>query len=149
VQALTELRGRGFRLGLVSNVWIPPGFCRLELQREGFGELLDFAVFSSEVGFRKPSPVIYEAGLRAAFPAGRPRNLSGVLFVGDSPSCDVIAPARLGMKTVLVECVPGIWPEMDHAAARPDLRVKAVAELPAALGGEGPVGIDRPSAKTA
>ena len=136
VEAVTELRGRGFRLGLVSNVWLPPKVCRQELQREGFGELLDFAVFSCEVGFRKPSPVIYEAALQAAFPDGRPADLSRALFVGDSPSCDVIAPARLGMKTVLVDSVRGLWLETDHAAVRPDLRVRAVADLPAVLGGK-------------
>jgi len=133
LETLNWLRLYGFRLGLVSNVWIPPDFCRKELARQRMLELLDFAVFSSGVGYRKPSPLVYEAALSAAFPAGRPADLSCVLFVGDSPVCDVIAPARLGVKTALVDGVAGMWPAADYAAARPDFRLKAVSDLPALL----------------
>jgi len=133
IEAVGELRGRGYRIGLVSNVWLPPDYCRRELECEGFSPLLDFAVFSSEVGFRKPSPIIYEAALTAAFPHRRPPDLSSVLFVGDSPPYDVAAPAAMGMKTALVDGPPDLWSSDEYAAARPDLRLKAVAELPGLL----------------
>lgn len=129
LDALRQLRLRGYRLGLVSNVWIPPRFCRRELARQQMLEFLDVTVFSSEVGFRKPSPVIYEAAFSTVFPDARPEDLSCVLFVGDSPVCDVIAPARFGLKTALVDGVPGMWPEADYAAAQPDFRLKTVADL--------------------
>ena len=133
LEAVGELRAAGYRIGLVSNVFIPAGYCRRELARQGLADLLDFAVFSSEVGYRKPSPVIYEAALDAAFPDGRPADLSRILFVGDSPTCDVMAPAALGMRTALVASPPGTWPETDLAAARPDLYLDSVAELPGRL----------------
>jgi len=132
-EAVRILHDAGYRLGLVSNVMIPPDYCRRELEREGFADVLDFAVFSSQVGYRKPSRAIYEAALAAAFPEGPPADLSRVLFVGDSPSCDVMAPAALGMKTALVASSPGTWPEADLAAARPDLRIGSVRELPRCL----------------
>jgi putative hydrolase of the HAD superfamily len=133
VEALLELRRRGYRIGLVSNVWLPPDYCRRELEREGFSPLLDFAVFSSEVGFRKPSPIIYEAALAAAFPQRRPADLSGVLFVGDSPPYDVAAPAAMGMKTALVDSPPDLWSSDVRSAVRPDLHLKTVADLPGLL----------------
>ncbi|HSW44661.1 MAG TPA: HAD family hydrolase, partial [Phycisphaerae bacterium] len=68
LDTLAWLRERGLRLGLVSNVWLPPRFCRQELTRQGLEPRLDFAVFSSQVGYRKPSPAIYEAALKEAFP---------------------------------------------------------------------------------
>ncbi len=132
-EALTLLRQRGYRMGLLSNCSIPPVFCAQELERQGFAAMMDFTVFSSGVGYRKPSPIIYDAALRAAFPAGRPADLSGVLFVGDSPSCDVAGPARLGMRTAMVSAKPGLWSEADYAAAQPDLRLATVADLPAAM----------------
>jgi len=129
LDAVSTLRDRGYRMGLVSNCWIPPAYCRQELDRQGFGALLDFAVFSSEASFRKPSPVIYSASLEKAYPHGVPKDLSRVLFVGDSPSCDVIAPAQMGMKTALVASMPGTWPQVDYDRARPDWRIGAVREL--------------------
>src|SRR5438093_205284 len=59
-EALAELHGRGYRMGLVSNCMLPANVTKKELLRMGLGQHLDFAVFSSEVGYRKPSPRIYE-----------------------------------------------------------------------------------------
>lgn len=134
LDAVRCLRDRGVRMGLVSNVMLPPETCQVELNRQGFGPLLDFHIFSSAVGYRKPSPVFYETALSAAFPGERPKDLSRVLFVGDSPRFDVIAPAALGMKTALVARAPGAWPEADYAEAKPDYSVDRVAEMPALLG---------------
>ncbi|MEP0844479.1 MAG: HAD family hydrolase, partial [Phycisphaerae bacterium] len=128
-ETLRTLKSRGYRMGLVSNCMIPRAYCLEELDRQGFGGLLDFHVISSEVGYRKPSPRIYEAALARAYPQGRPEDLSRVLFVGDSPAFDVIAPAAMGMKTALIECHKGPWPAEDYAAARPDLTLAGVAEL--------------------
>lgn len=133
-EALRELRRQGYRMGLVSNCLLPPEYCRQEFERHGFGGLLDFHIFSSAVGYRKPSPKIYEAALREAFPKSKPRDPSRVLFVGDSPAFDIVAPAALGMKTALVTCYKGIWAPGDYERAKPDLRIDAVSELPALLG---------------
>ena len=134
LEAVETLCRAGYRLGLLSNCWIPAPFCRLEFERQGFAEFFDFAVFSSGVTYRKPSLVTYEAALMAAYPDGWPTSLSRVLFVGDSPSCDVIGPARMGIRTALVSSRPGIWPAEDFDRAEPDLRIDSVAELPRVLG---------------
>jgi len=55
----------------------------------------DFAVFSSEVGFRKPDPRIFERALEALGVA--PEN---ALFVGDRLYEDVRGAGELGMTTV-------------------------------------------------
>ncbi len=129
VEAVRTLRERGYRMGLVSNCIMPRAACEAELARHGFGELLDFAVFSSVEGYRKPAPRVYQTALEKAFPEGVPGDLSRVLFVGDSPRLDVIEPRRMGMRTALVKSAGGFWPETDHAEARPDVRIDAVAEL--------------------
>lgn len=134
VEAVERLHRHGLKLGLVSNCMLPPVYCRQEFARHGFGGLFSFTLFSSEIGYRKPSPKIYEEALRRALPEGRPADLSRVMFVGDSPAFDVAAPAALGMKTALVTCYKGIWSAEDYARAKPDLRIDAVAELPARLG---------------
>jgi putative hydrolase of the HAD superfamily len=125
---LAELKRRGYCLGLVSNCMFPPVYCKQELVRMGFAESLQFSVFSSEVGYRKPSPQIYQAALRQAFPQNQP-DLSKVLFVGDSPTFDVLAPSRMGMKTAMVRCKKSLWTEADYAQAKPDFCIDAVTEL--------------------
>ncbi len=92
---LESLRARGLKLGLVSNAFDPGWLLRADLERMGVAERLDVAVFSSEVGKRKPHPRIFERALEEldADPAR-------TLFVGDSLYHDVGGAKRLGMKTV-------------------------------------------------
>ena len=56
---LESLRKRGLKLGLVSNAFDPPALLHRDLADAGMAERLDFAVFSSEVGMRKPHPEIF------------------------------------------------------------------------------------------
>lgn len=133
-EALRILRDRGHRLGVVSNCMVPPPYPLRECERLGLAQYMDFLVFSSEVGYRKPSPHIYRQALNRAFGSNVPSDLSRVLFVGDSPAFDVMVPATMGMKTALVKCHKGIWPAGDYERARPDLQIDSVAELPALLG---------------
>lgn len=62
---LDSLRARGLRLGLVSNAFDPGWLLRRDLESMGLAERLDVAVFSSEVGMRKPHPSIFQAALEA------------------------------------------------------------------------------------
>src|SRR5829696_9821132 len=74
---LDALRERGLRTGLVSNAFDPGWLLHRDLERMGLGERLDVAVFSSEVGKRKPHEAIFRAALeRLAVEPGR------TIFVG-------------------------------------------------------------------
>jgi HAD superfamily hydrolase (TIGR01509 family) len=92
---LESLRGRGLKLGLVSNAFDPPELLHRDLGRMGLAERLDVAVFSSEVGRRKPDPLIFRTALdRLGVEPGN------ALFVGDSLEADIAGAAGLGMRTV-------------------------------------------------
>jgi putative hydrolase of the HAD superfamily len=92
---LESLRSRGLRLGLVSNAFDPGWLLHRDLEQMGLAQRLDFSVFSSEVGFRKPHPAIFERALEAL--AVEPAN---ALFVGDRLYEDVRGAGELGMTTV-------------------------------------------------
>jgi putative hydrolase of the HAD superfamily len=93
---LDSLRARGLRTGLVSNAFDPGWLLHEDLTRMGLAARLDVAVFSSEVGKRKPHPAIFEAALgRLGVAPER------ALFVGDRRYEDVRGAKELGMTTVL------------------------------------------------
>ena len=91
---LEVLRDRGLKLGLVSNAIDPPDLLHRDLERFGVAERLDVAVFSSEVGRRKPDPAIFRRALDALGVA--PEN---ALMVGDKVAIDIAGAKALGMKT--------------------------------------------------
>lgn len=95
-EVLDQLRAAGFRVGYVSNTFDPPDVLLGVIRSEGMLERADAVVLSSEVGYRKPSPVIYKEALRRLDAAG-----PSTLFVGDRVLEDVIGPRREGMSTCL------------------------------------------------
>lgn len=107
---LDELRADGLAAALVSNVFDSPELVQGDLERLGLAERLDAAVFSSQVGYRKPHPAIYRAALErlGVEPAA-------AMFAGDRVLEDVAGPAGVGMTTCLVTC----WrsDEGDHSLA--------------------------------
>jgi len=129
---LAGLRRGGYRLGLVSNTATPAKWCRAELDRLGLSGYFDGLTFSSEVGRRKPHAAIFEDAL-ARVGGGQDLEASCVLFVGDSPACDVAGAARMGMRTALVR--DGTATETTESAetARPDLIVRRATDLLAIL----------------
>ena len=92
---LEALRSRGLRLGLVSNAFDPGWLLHRDLAQMGIAERIDYAVFSSEVGKRKPHPEIFERALEALEVAP-----DEALFVGDRLYEDVRGAAQVGMTTV-------------------------------------------------
>jgi len=92
---LESLRGLGLKLGLVSNAFDPGWLLHRDLEQMGLAQRLDFSVFSSEVGMRKPHPAIFERALGVL--EVEPEN---ALFVGDRLYEDIRGAGELGLTTV-------------------------------------------------
>ena len=91
---LTELAARGLKLGLISNSHRCLSSFQQHFELEG---LIAAAVSSSEHGYMKPHPSIFESAL----------TLAGVtaaesVMVGDSLTHDIDGARRVGMRGVLV-----------------------------------------------
>lgn len=97
VATLTELRRRGLRLGLCSNAPYRAASMRAQIDHLGLTPLLDAAVFSSAVGWRKPSPRIYERALEELGTAA-----AATVMVGDRLREDVDGAHAAGMRAVLL-----------------------------------------------
>src|SRR3954469_5433643 len=92
---LEALRERGLKLGLVSNAFDPGWLLHRDLEQMGLAKRLDFSVFSSEVGKRKPHPAIFERALEEL-----EIDAADTVFVGDRLYEDVRGAGELGMTTV-------------------------------------------------
>jgi len=116
---LESLRDRGLRLGLVSNALDPPELLHRDLQQLGVAERLDVAVFSSEVGWRKPHPAIFERALAELDVAAE-----RALFVGDTIATDIAGAAGLGMHTC-----QAVWFRADEDAQGPEPEFQAFSQM--------------------
>jgi putative hydrolase of the HAD superfamily len=120
---LEELRGRGLRLGLVSNAAYLPRLMKEQLVALGLAGYFSGVTFSSEVGVRKPHPAIYQDALsRVGVEPSR------ALFVGDRVREDVQGPQSLGMRAVLTK----EWRQEDDPGVA-DSVIDRLGQLPAAL----------------
>jgi putative hydrolase of the HAD superfamily len=116
---LEALRDRGLRVGLVSNAFDPPHLLHRDLAQMGVAQRLDVAVFSSEMGWRKPHPAIFERALEAigADPAA-------TLFVGDTLATDIAGAKALGMHTC-----QALWFRADDDADAPEPEYRAFTQM--------------------
>jgi putative hydrolase of the HAD superfamily len=117
---LTALKERGHRLGLISNVTLLPDLMRADLDALGIAQHLDAALFSSEVGVRKPDPRIFGEMLdRLGVPAER------VVFVGDRLNDDVAGAHGVGMRAILTH----EFRVEEDGEVRPDAVVERLPEV--------------------
>jgi HAD superfamily hydrolase (TIGR01662 family) len=125
LDVLRDLRRRGYRIGLVSNVSLRPHLMREDLDRLGVTPLLDATVFSSEIGIRKPDPRIFTEAL-ARLGSGA----AETVFVGDRLYDDVTGARGVGMRAIQTVQFRA---ESDPAI-EPDGRIEHLSALPALLG---------------
>jgi HAD superfamily hydrolase (TIGR01549 family) len=119
---LVWLGGQGIRRAICSNAPFPPEMMRRQLTSHSILRLVDAAVFSSDVGRRKPAPEMYRAALDALGTAPE-----RTLFVGDRVREDYEGPRALGMRAVIVTA---------HAEEEPRdgvPTIESLALLPGAL----------------
>ena len=119
---LRTLRAEGIRIGVLSNTMWPRRLHERVFSRDGVLDLIDGAVYSSEIDWTKPHPEAFRAAM-AAVGVGDPAEC---VFVGDRPYDDVYGAQRAGMRAVLI-------PHSEVPAfsdAEPDAIITRLSELP-------------------
>jgi len=116
---LEALRERGLKLGLVSNAFDPPHLLHRDLAELGIAERLDVALFSSEVGRRKPDPEIFRRALDFL-----DVDAAEALFVGDTLASDIAGAAALGMRTC-----QALWFRADDDPGAPEPDFQAFTQM--------------------
>jgi len=93
--ALTDLKGMGLILGLISNV---EHDITSTLNELGLPSWLEIVVTSQDSGFVKPQPEIFQEALKRA--GVQPLE---AIYVGDQYQVDVIGANQAGMKGILLD----------------------------------------------
>lgn len=123
-RSVLEALGRRHRLAVVSNFDYTPT-ARMVLEREGVAHLFETILVSDAVGWRKPSPRIFEQALQSMGLAP-----GAALFVGDRADIDVAGAHGVGMRSVWInregEALPAGAPVPDH-------EIRDLGELPGLL----------------
>ena len=120
-ELLGFLRATGIKVGVLSNTMWPRAWHEEVFRRDGVLDLIDGAVYSSEIDWTKPHPEAFRAAMNAVGVSDPER----CVFVGDRPYDDVHGAQGAGMRAVLI-------PNSDvpaYAAAEPDAVISGLAEL--------------------
>jgi putative hydrolase of the HAD superfamily len=118
---LRELRRRGIKVGVLSNTMWPRSAHEQIFVRDEVLELIDGAVYTSEIDWVKP----HQEAFRAVMTAVGETDPASCVFVGDRPYDDIHGAKSVGMRAVLItnSDVPR------YEAAEPDATITRLAEL--------------------
>lgn len=121
VSTLTELKQRGYKLGVVANQKYGT---EQRLKNWNLLQFFDFIAASAELGMAKPEPTIFEWALEQA--DCPPQN---VVMVGDRLDNDMAPANRFGIHSVRLLRGLGAYHKPQSADEKPAYTISSLAEL--------------------
>ena len=121
IPVLEELRRRGYKIGLMTNSFLPMWMRDVELEAYDLLPYLDARLTAADVGYLKPHPKIY---LRT--PELLETSPEKAVFVGDRPKNDIVGANESGLVSVLIN-PPHLDRDLDGVV--PDFIITSLTEL--------------------
>jgi HAD superfamily hydrolase (TIGR01509 family) len=122
---LLQLRGLGYRTGLLSNTWWAAAWHNADLAAHALQDLLDAAIYTSDEPHSKPHPSVF-----CAIASRLGVTPEACLMVGDRPIDDIRGALGAGMLAVLkTNGHPRPIPDDVH----PTATIETLSELPGVL----------------
>ena len=119
------LRERGIRVGVLSNTIWPRAWHEDFFRRDGVLDLIDGAVYTSEIPWTKPSPHAFRAALDAVGVADPAR----CVYVGDRLFDDVYGAHHAGLRAIHVPHSVIPVEQVGHTEGEPDAVVDRLSEV--------------------
>jgi len=128
-EVLSELKMRGYKLGLVTNtVTSREAHVRTAIRRIGLEQFFDAIITSVDLGFPKPDPRIFLTALREL--EVKPEE---AVMVGNRIDTDILGGNQAGMKTILLKWNERHQQEASRPGEAPTRTISSLTELPKAL----------------
>jgi putative hydrolase of the HAD superfamily len=124
--AWTALREAGIKVGVLSNTIWPREWHERVFERDGVLDLIDGAVYTSEIPWTKPSPRAFAAAMDAVGAAEPGR----CVYVGDRLFDDVWGARNAGLRAVYLPHSTIPPEQVGHTEGEPDAVVQRLGELP-------------------
>jgi len=121
----TELRGRGIKVGVLSNTIWPRDWHEDFFRRDGVLDLIDGAVYTSEVPWTKPAPEAF----RAAMDAVGASEASSCVYVGDRLYDDIFGAHNAGLRAIHVPHSDIPVEQVGHTEGEPDAVAHELADV--------------------
>ncbi len=120
-----RLKGDGIKVGVLSNTVWPRAWHEDFFRRDGVLDLLDGAVYSSEIPWTKPAPQAF----RAAMAAVEVDDPAACVYVGDRLFDDIWGASHAGMRTIHVphSDIPAY--QVGHTEGEPDAVVDRLGHV--------------------
>jgi putative hydrolase of the HAD superfamily len=126
---LRDIRARGLKIGVLSNtIWSRRRHEDI-FARDGVLDLLDGAVYTSEIPYTKPHPEAFLAAMKAVGADDPAR----CLFVGDRLFDDVWGAQNVGMRAAHIPHSAIPVEQIGHTEGEPDAIIQRLAQLPAVI----------------
>ncbi|GMQ78408.1 MAG: hypothetical protein BMS9Abin02_0915 [Anaerolineae bacterium] len=122
---VSQLKTKGYKLGLVSNTMFAGKIHRVDLARFDLDGFFDSMLFSADANKWKPNVAPFHAVLEQL----EVKPVASV-FVGDDPASDVIGAKRAGMVSIHLRSSQR-FPSPDGVT--PDVTISDLSELPSAI----------------
>jgi putative hydrolase of the HAD superfamily len=120
-----ELRAQGIKVGVLSNTIWPRDWHEGFFRRDGVLDLIDGAVYTSEVPWTKPSPLAFRAALDAVGATDPAR----CVYVGDRLFDDVYGAQNAGLRAIHVPHSRIPAEQVGHTEGEPDAVVDRLSEI--------------------
>jgi len=128
-EVLTELKKRGYKLGVITNtVTSREEHVRKALRRIDVERYFDVVVTSVDVGFNKPDQKIFLTALKAL--NIKPKE---AVMVGNRISADILGGNKIGMKTILFKWNERYLNQITLPKEQPTCIINSLKELPKIL----------------
>ena len=120
-----RLRQDGIKIGVLSNTVWPRDWHESYFVRDDVLDLIDGAVYTSEIPWTKPAPEAFEAAMHAVGVTEPAR----CVFVGDRLFDDIWGASSYGMRTIHVPHSKIPTEQVGHTEGEPDAVVHGLAEI--------------------
>ena len=125
LEVLDALKLRHYKIGLLTNSFLPMWMRDVELEAFGILDYFDARLTAADVGYIKPHPAIFKEMLSLL--ETKPEE---AVFVGDRPKNDIAGANEAGMISILIS-PPHV--NHEHGNVTPDYAVDNLSELLALL----------------